>query len=42
MVDLLKFTTNKKIIKWSCNLNLQQSLLPKFVQSLAMLGIKIF
>ena len=41
MVDLLKFTTNKKIyIEWSCNLSLQQSSLPNFVQSLVMLGLK--
>ena len=40
MVDLLKFTTNKKNIEWSCNLSLQPSLLPNFIQSLVMLGLK--
>ena len=28
MIDLSKFTSNKKNIKWSCSLNLQPSLLP--------------
>ena len=31
MVDLSKFTSNKKNIKWSCSLKLQQSLLSNFV-----------
>ena len=58
MVNLLKFTSNNIYIyiyiKWSCNLNLQPSLLPNslkkkkkslltnFVQSLIMLGLKKF
>ena len=30
MVDLSKFTFNKKNIEWSCSLSLQPSILPKF------------
>ena len=30
MIDLSKFTSNKKNMKWSCSFNLQPSLLPKF------------
>ena len=48
MVDLLKFTTNKIYIyiyiyiEWSYSPNLQQNLLPNFVQSLVMLDKKKF
>ena len=42
IVDLSKFTSNKKNIKWSCNISLQLSLLPKFIKSLIMLGLKKF
>ena len=40
IVELLKFISNKKNIEWSCSLNLQQSLLLNFVQSLITLGQK--
>ena len=48
MVDLLKFIFNIKkkyiyiyiYIEWSCSLNLQPSLLPKFVQNLITSGLK--
>ena len=42
IVELLKFISNKKNIKWSCSLNLQPSLLLKFVQSLIILDLKKF
>jgi len=40
MVDLSKFTFNKKNIEWSCSHNLQPSSLPNFIQNLIMLGLK--
>ena len=42
MVDSLKFTSNKKNIEWSCNLNLQPSSLSNFIRSVIMLGLKKF
>ena len=47
MIDLSKFTTNKKKFKkknieWNRRLSLKSSLLPNFVQSLIMLGLKKF
>ena len=36
LVDLSKFTSNKKNIEKSCNLSLQLSLLSNFVQSVIM------
>ena len=42
IVELLKFISNKKNIEWSCSLNLQQSLLLNFVQSLIILDLKKF
>ena len=42
MVNLSKFISNKKNIEWSCSFNLQLNLLPNFVQSLIMLGLKKF
>ena len=41
-VDLSKFTSNKKYIKWSCSLSVQPILLQYFVQTLIMLGLKEF
>ena len=42
IVDSLKFTSNKKNIEWSCNLNLQPSSLSNFIRSVIMLGLKEF
>ena len=42
MVDSLKFTSIKKNIEWSCNLNLQPSLLSNFIRTVIMLGLKKF
>ena len=42
MMDLPKFTSNKKNIELSCSLNLQPSLLLNFVRSLIMLSLKKF
>ena len=41
-VDLSKFTSNKKYVKWSCSLSVQPILLQYFVQTLIMLGLKEF
>ena len=42
IVEFLKFISNKKNIEWSCNLNLQLSLLLNFIQNLILWDLKKF
>ena len=42
MVNLSKFTSNNKNIKWNCMFNLQLIFLSSFAQNLIMLGLKNF